>query len=360
MPGIRPQSRRLKLVRRILSAVNMTRRTATIIVVNILASLAGIIAVIIGAELYVRVKHSDYDLFNAGYEKPWFRKNPGDLTKAFTTDPDIGFCPIIPGQQYNEFGTLQNDYDIRTPQNDACRVLFVGDSVTRLGFIVEALRKIYGDQRYEYWNAGVDSFNTVQELNYYKKFNCRVNPDHVILTFHNNDFETTPIVFINKEGRMVLFSPFLPKNTVNEKLFRRSHVYRLALGKMIGARKEKARGQIVAEVKASLNEFDTILSRQGIRFTVLVHPVLNPKEKWTESEAQNHATVLRILKDAGIRHFDLSAPVWNAIRDGINPQWNRWKDDKAHPSREMADYFARFLAKNNLLETRANTTASGH
>jgi hypothetical protein len=43
--------------------------------------------------------------------------------------------------------------------------------------------------------AGVESFNTVQEVAYDRSFNRFIRLDHVILTFHLNDFETTPVAF---------------------------------------------------------------------------------------------------------------------------------------------------------------------
>ena len=326
----------------------MKNRTIALIAVNLILSLAGMALVVCGAEMYLRKKHSDYDLFNAGYEKPWFRGSRADLSKVFAVDPDIGFCPIIPGPQYNEFGTLRNSYSPEKTDNVE-RLLFVGDSVTRIGFIVEALKEASGDRPREFWNAGVDSFNTVQELNYFKKFNHAVRPDHVILTFHNNDFETTPIVFLNSQGKMVLFSPFLPRNQVNEVLFRKSYLYRMLIGKSIARRQNEGRKQIVAEVKTSLQEFRDILSREGIRFTVLVHPVLLPLEKWAPSEIQNHETVIQILKDLEIRYYDLSEPLWEALRQGINPRWDMWKNDKAHPSPEMATLFSDYLLKQGLM-----------
>ena len=326
----------------------MKKRTIMIVVVNLTLSLAGIALVLGGAELLLRNRHSDYDLFDAGYEKPWFRGNKADLAKVFAVDPDIGFCPIIPGPKYNKYGTLRNAYSAEK-SNGVERLLFAGDSVTRIGFIVEALKEASGDRPREFWNAGVDSFNTVQELSYYKKFNGKIRPDHVILTFHNNDFETTPIVFLNAQGKMVLFSPFLPRNQVNEVLFRKSYLYRMFVGKSIARRQDAAREQIAAEVKSSLQEFQAILSQGGIRFTVLVHPVLLPRDEWAPSEILNHNTALQILKDLGITHFDLSEPLQDAIEHGINPRWDMWKNDKAHPSPEMAKRFADYLLKRGLL-----------
>ena len=137
--------------------------------------------------------------FRAASELENFRLNPEDLTRHFEIDPGFGFRPILGGELYSEYGTRANEYVIEQP-TDKTRLLFLGDSVTARGHIVEAIRDLYGDERYEYWNAGVESFNTVQEVNYYRRYNAAVMPDHVILTFHLNDFGTTPIAFMNREA----------------------------------------------------------------------------------------------------------------------------------------------------------------
>jgi len=314
---------------------------------SVLVVVAAILA--LGAvELFLRVRHSDYDLFSAGYEKPWFREGGVDLAKLYEVDSEFGFRPFVPGPFYNEFGTLRNDYPAEKVAGRT-RLLFVGDSVTRYGFIVEALKQVYGEEDFEYWNAGVESFNTVQQLNFYRRFNRNLKPDHVILTFHNNDFETTPIVFLNEKQQLVLFSPFLPRDQVNGWLFRHSHLYRLWIGWRIAIRKEAAREAIEAEVRESLRVFAEACREDGTRFTVLVHPVLAPRAEWKTSEIANHAAALAILNDLGIRYFDLSEPLWPMLEEGLDPKWDMWKNDKAHPNAEAARRFAVFLKGRDLL-----------
>ena len=95
---------------------------------------------------------------------------------------------------------------------------------------MKALRKLYGDKDYEYWNAGVESYNTLQELAFYKLCNQGVHPDHVILTFHLNDFETTPVSFLDKDGKAVIYIPNCPSREINRYLFEQFHLYRLYVG----------------------------------------------------------------------------------------------------------------------------------
>ena len=78
------------------------------------------------------------------------------------------------------------------------RILFLGDSITARGKIVSQLKQLYRTERYEYWNAGVEGYNTFQEVEFFKKHNQHINPDHVILIFTiPNDFEDTPVVFVD-------------------------------------------------------------------------------------------------------------------------------------------------------------------
>ena len=141
------------------------------------------------------------EAFQSARELPQFR-NQADSREVFTIDPEFGFRPILGKAYDNEDGTQTNRY---TPDKEAglVRLLFVGDSVTARGALIESLRQEYGEAGIEYWNAGVESFNTIQEVAFYRRYNARLNPDHVILIFHLNDFETTPVAFLDRKGDLV-------------------------------------------------------------------------------------------------------------------------------------------------------------
>jgi hypothetical protein len=80
-------------------------------------------------------------------------------------------------------------------------------------------------QRLEYWNAGVESFNTVQEVALYRGYNTAIETDHVVLTFHMNDLETTPVAFLDEAGRLVVYALHQPATRVNAWLFEMSYLY---------------------------------------------------------------------------------------------------------------------------------------
>lgn len=119
-------------------------------------------------------------------------------------DDDLGYMPMLEQGAYSRYGAKVNNYSLEK-NPDFKRILFIGDSVTEEGLIIENLKKLYGEESYEYWNAGVRGFNTHQELIFYRRYNKQIRPDQVILTFHLNDFTTTPVVFLNKEDRLVFF-----------------------------------------------------------------------------------------------------------------------------------------------------------
>ena len=108
-----------------------------------------------------------------------------------------------------------------------CNIVLYISTFSAISKLVDALKGIYGESNYEYWNAGVESFNAIQEVKFYKEYNSKIKPDHVILTFHNNDFSATPIAFINKDKKLVVYTPHTPLRNLNPWLYKHSAVYRL-------------------------------------------------------------------------------------------------------------------------------------
>jgi len=301
-----------------------------------------------------------YDPMHAARELGWIRKSSFDWARFYTVDPGFGFRPILGTALYDRFGTRVNSYGL-AKRPGVARLLFIGDSVTQRGRIIEALERVYGDEHFEYWNAGVESFNTVQEVAYYRRFNAAIRPDHVILTFHPNDFETTPVAFLNSAGRLVVYAPKRPLREINPWWFEQSRVYRILIA--LTLREERDHRAIVAEVRASLRDLRDILSRDGIRLTVLVFPTLAPLSEWKPEEARAREEVLTMLHEFGIRHFDLLSPALEAIERGV--QVEEVRGDSYHPSDEVAKRFANYLEAHDLLvpagpaDAAARGSASG-
>lgn len=269
--------------------------------------------------------------------------HPHDQKKLFTIDPKFGFRPILGTGRYSEYGTKINTYSIEKRQNTE-RLLFIGDSVTYRGKIIDALRRLFGEENFEYWNAGVESFNTVQEVNFYREYNMAISPDHVILTFHLNDFETTPISFYHGD-KIVVYGPNTSLEDINPWLFQHIHIYRLFLWLKI-AITDPGRKAISQEVQDSLMEMKTILATNDTDFTVLIFPYLKPYEEWKPDEKESRHRIIGILKELEIAYFDLFDILTEAIHNGVNIQEE--EGDSFHPSEEISILFAKYLYEKHI------------
>ena len=285
--------------------------------------------------------------FRAASELENFRLNHQDLTQYFEIDPGFGFRPILGTGLYSEYGTRANEYAIEKPP-DTTRVLFLGDSVTARGHIVEAIRDLYGDAHYEYWNAGVESFNTVQQVNYYHRYNAAVVADHVIVAFHLNDFGTTPIAFMNTDGAIVVYAPNRPLREISPWLFRHSYTYRFAIG--LVSETTTDRQGVIDEVRASLLDLRRTLDESRTTLTVLILPTLLPIDEWSVDDRERRAIIRRLLDELDITYVDLWDPLSEALGDGVAVMED--EGDVWHPSPAVAAYFARDVHETGVLGRR--------
>ncbi len=304
---------------------------------RVLATALGLAAALLAVELLLRLAPGS-SLEERLRVEAWRR--PRDFSgEVFEVDPEFGFRPRLDGVKYGPFGTRLNAYGAEPPDGVE-RLLFVGDSVTARGFLVDALRATFGEARFEYWNAGVESFNTVQELAYYRRYNAALEPDHVVLTFHPNDFTATPIVFEEGPGKLAVYTPHDRDQRANAFLYRHSALYRAFVRRRARANAgdwKSSRG-VVAE---SLRSFRDTLAREGARFTVLVLPPLAPPSEWGEDQHAVRAAVLAITDELRIERYDLFEPLERALADGLDVQ--ETPGDDKHPSRAVAQRFAAWL-----------------
>lgn len=254
---------------------------------------------------------------------------------SFHEHPECGYLPITDQGEYGPDGCLKNGYDVNSPKGT--RLLFTGDSVTHRAKIVNALKDLYGEEKYEYWNAGVESFNTLQEWVFYREHNHRIKPDHVILTFHNNDFRATPMV-VREGGQIKVYQPGLD---INPWLFKKSYVYRWAWPK--GEDRSKREEQ----VREGLEGFQNALARSDTKFSVVLHPMLKPMKEWNEDERRSRELSLQYFEEMNISYIDLLPPLEKAIEEGI--PLTESEGDYLHPSQELADRFAAYLYEQGLL-----------
>ena len=323
----------------------MKLSSAKKILFPILAVTVGLAVGLVAAEAVVRIFLPESLTLLRGEELPWFREGGQTIRQVYTLDPDFGFRPLLGNDVYNRFGTLVNDYR-GEKQPGRRRVLFLGDSVTRRGKIIAGLKKLYGSEGIEYWNAGVESFNTPQEVLFYKRFNASLRPDQVVLTFHLNDFETTPVVFEDKFGALVVYTPQISTRGIGGWLFRRSGLYQLAVRYFYGQRGMWASKR--AEIRDSLAELKKILDRDGVGLTVLILPKLVPFRDWTEFDKTCHDEIMAIARELGLNYVDLLPISERALADGLVVQ--ETPGDFWHPSSALGLRFAEELKRIGLLD----------
>ena len=311
--------------------------------------LASIVVGLVLAELVLRLVYP-HAAFGSARELSQFRGSP-QTGRLFRIDPQFGFRPVLGTGLYNRYGTLTNDYPVAKSPG-VRRILFLGDSVTARGRLVDALRRRYGPADFEYWNAGVESFNTVQEVAYYRRFCAELQPDHVVLTFHLNDFETTPVAFRAADGSIAVYAPNFPVGELNPVLYRHSYLYRLALG--VVKRGNRHVDSVIDETEAALIELRDALRASGTRLTVLVFPFLEPWDDWSRGNQHAHQLILNMLERYDIAYVDLLEPVQEAIRAGVCVQEH--KGDTWHPSQALATRLAAYLQERDLLAKRRGAT----
>jgi hypothetical protein len=162
---------------------------------------------------------------DAGRARAGHRRRPGGYPKygKFIQDEQLGYRPKPGGTSYGPHGAKWNDYPLeKTPGKR--RLLFLGDSVTDRAKIIDALHRELGED-YEYWNAGVVGYGSQQELGYYRDYLGGIASDHVILTFHLNDYETTPITFMDGDQFIAVYGR-LGTARPNAWLLKNSFLYR--------------------------------------------------------------------------------------------------------------------------------------
>ncbi|MEM7310724.1 MAG: hypothetical protein AAF682_28885 [Planctomycetota bacterium] len=272
-----------------------------------------------------------------------FERDQEGWTQRFTIDPDFGFRPLFGGRDYDERGFLHNAYPLqKTPGVE--RVLFLGDSVTRRGRIVAAIRERYGEANREYWNAGVESFSLVQSVRYFLRYAQACDPDHVVFTFHYNDFQTTPVTFLDEDDEVVLYAPTRPRQDVNAWLYKRSSLYRRVLKTLDSRAGNEA---IVAEMSAALGELRAWTDASGARLSVLLFPYLAPREQGLAVHDTWREQTLALCREHGLRTFDLLPTVAETLAAGVAVEER--PGDTEHPSDALAEAFAVFLEREGLL-----------
>jgi hypothetical protein len=305
-----------------------------------LAVMGGMAGLVLFGELGLRVwRPPAVRLFDSP-----FRGAPGErvvkIDRRYEVHPDfgiyqvdraLGYRPVPGGREYGPHGAKWNDHALEKPPGRR-RLLFLGDSVTDRHKLIDALREVWGEG-YEYWNAGVTGYATEQEFRYYRDHLGSIAADHVLLTFHLNDYETTPIVF-ESGGEVVKVHAKIGDSYPDPWLMRHSFLYRFGWASATRWTRATRPAAIEAEVERNLAALRDLARERGADLTVLILPWLQDPPRWPEAMTRHHELTLRILERLGIRHYAFLETLERALSEGL--PIHEAGSDPQHPSPEFA------------------------
>lgn len=306
--------------------MSATRNAARTLLVG-LGLLGGLIAAEIGLRLYYP---------DGGIPAAHLEASSREQDSQVVEDPEAGYLPLRGRGEYDQNGCLANPYQVNLRHGQ--RLLFVGDSVTHRGKLIQQLRKLYGEKDFEYWNAGVESYNTRQEFIWYSRYNFHIKPDHLILTFHNNDFRATPMA-VRERGQ---FKIYMPGSNINPWLFERSYLYRWAWPRTDD---QEARSRQVLE---SLTAFRDLLQQQRVKFSVILLPMFKPLDQWDKGELLSRQQSQAYFQQLNLKSYDLLNVLEKAVEEG-HPV-TETPGDVNHPNDYIAEKFAEELHRQGLLK----------
>jgi hypothetical protein len=312
---------------------------------RVLLCALGAAFVLFAAELALRAARPNFLLRVAAEapHPPWEALHP--KVGLFALDDELAFVPTLGGPEYDRYGVRNNPYSIEK-QLGVERVVFLGDSATKRGKIVAALREEFGDEHREYWNAGVEGYNTWQELVYYRRYVSQCRPDHVVLVFHLGDYEIHPLCWIDRSGWAISVHPSRPPGHYQPWLMKHTWLYRAWLAWRWS---DESEPHVREYIRGALAELRDTCARERVRLSVLVLPIVYEEAVWPPLVFERRDAALAQLEELGVRAFDLSVPLREAVAAGVQPLQDP-PGDPLHPSPQVAAHFRRYLRERGLFD----------
>ncbi|MCA8948143.1 MAG: hypothetical protein KDE27_01495 [Planctomycetes bacterium] len=259
-------------------------------------------------------------------------------------DPELGHVPVLGGPVYDEHGLLR-DWGLKNgaaKRADVTRYLFLGDSVTRRSTIATPLRALAGGREVEFLNAGVESWNPVQEVEFYFRHQAALAPDHVVLWLHNNDLtESTVACFL--DGEFVLCNPG-SLVAVDPVWYRRSMLYELWVhSRHVDRLQPKYYTCRATEVEAAIVRLRDEVTGRGARLTIALLPVFAAERDWQPHERAARELELAMLDRLGVEFVDLQPALEEIATLGIAVRAT--PNDAYHPNDATGAVLARAAAE---------------
>jgi lysophospholipase L1-like esterase len=303
-----------------------------------------------------------------------------DPQEIYNHDPLLGHA-LAPGQNSftHSFPVVTNSYGFRDreypliPQAGTVRILCLGDSLTFGDGVavedtypkqLETMLNVMGKHQYEVINTGVPSYDTWQEVTFFKTKGVQFEPRIVVLGFYGNDIVPRPAVIktsLSGEGtlRRKGFGGFLPDGMVH--LLKGSRFLLLLkdrVGKLVDSTKPSSEHlhqqalldglpdefveQGWQEVEASLLQMVELQKTREFRFLIVTFPMAEQLMR-EHPQAQYQARLKSIADKLDIPFIDLKPVFQREFRDfgSLFIEWDGHPNPKAH--RLAAEEIARVL-----------------
>ena len=291
-----------------------------------------------------------------------------DPQESYNFDPLLGHR-LVPNQTSftHSFAVSTNSHGFRDrevsllPSPGIKRVLCIGDSLTFGDGVaagdtypkqLEVLLNSVGDQRYEVINAGVPSYDTWQEVTFFKTKGVEFKPDIVVLGFYSNDVVPRPPAVralltgggtLRRQG----FGGFVPDGVVH--LLKSSRLVLFLkdrLGKLVNAlypsseflhQQSLLEGipndfveQGWEEVEASLREMAELQKTHQFRFLIVMFPMAEQLMR-EYPNAQYQVRLKSIAEKYHIPIIDLQPSFSREFR-GFESLFIEWESKPQNPS----------------------------
>ena len=239
---------------------------------------------------------------------------------SLVPDRVLGHVPVLGGQSHDELG-LRRGYGTRTGTAARIpgvrRVLFLGDSVTDRAAIVDAIRAMRSSPDLEFCNGGVGGWNPVQEVGFYFRCHEQLQPDHIILTLHNNDFDFTATALFDGDTFTICRPDGL--SSLRPELYRHCYLYRLYTNACNPQLPESESYLRMADaVAAALQRLRDDAASHGRQLSVLLLPILLAPGEWRPWETESRRVALAMLERLSIPTIDLLPAVEPMLAAGCD------------------------------------------
>jgi len=159
----------------------------------------------------------------------------------------------------------------------------------------------------------------------------------VVLSFHLNDYETTPITFMDGDQFVAVYGR-LGSTPPSPWFLLHSYLYRYLWSVRLAATHVERSRAIEQEVEQSLGELQALVRERGAEFSVLVLPWFLPEPQWSEELRRHQRETVQLLERLGVRHYEFLDTLERAVADGITIQ--ETPGDVQHPSGEFGQRMA--------------------